>query len=99
MTRLRADGLSSVPASLRIFARAIAEGAERPKLGYVASAGAPLDAKAAAELRAAFPGARLWNQYGLTEASPRVAAIDDGDPAFARGAAGRPLPGIEVWAA
>jgi long-chain acyl-CoA synthetase len=100
MERLGADGLSSVPTSLRLLARAALEeaGAPRPPLGYVASAGAPLDAATIASVRAAFPQARLFNQYGLTEASPRVTAIDDGDEEFARGSVGRPLPGIEVWA-
>ena len=99
MVRLAATGLSSVPTALRLLARAAVEGGARPRLGYVASAGAALEASTAACLRAAFPEARLFNQYGLTEASPRVAAIDDRDPAFAAGAAGRALPGLEVWAA
>ncbi len=98
MVRLRASGLSSVPASLRLLARAVAEGATAPALGYLASAGAPLDARTIAALKSAFPRAQLWNQYGLTEASPRVAALSSDDPAFARGAAGHPLRGIEVWA-
>ncbi len=97
MARLRASGLSSVPAALRLLARLVAEGAEPPPLGYLASAGAPLDAPTAGALRTAFPRARLFNQYGLTEASPRVAAIEDRDPAFAKGAAGRALPGLTVW--
>jgi long-chain acyl-CoA synthetase len=96
MSRHGAEGLSSVPSSLRLFARAVAEGSAAPPLRYVASAGAPLDAATVALVRASFPGARLWNQYGLTEASPRVAAIADDDPAFARGAAGRLLEGIEA---
>jgi long-chain acyl-CoA synthetase len=93
MVRLEASGLSSVPTSLRLLARAIAEGAPRPKLGYVASAGAALGSAQA--LRGAFPGARLFNQYGLTEASPRVSAISDAEPQFDKGSVGRPLPGIE----
>jgi long-chain acyl-CoA synthetase len=99
MVRLQASGLSSVPASLRLLARAVAEGAGAPALGYLASAGAPLDARTVAAIKSAFPRAQLWNQYGLTEASPRVAALSSDDEAFARGAAGRPLRGIEVWAA
>ena len=96
MVRLGARGLSSVPPSLRLIARAVIEGGTAPSLDYLASAGASLDAATVALVRAAFPAARIWNQYGLTEASPRVAAIADDDPAFARGAAGRPLQGIEL---
>ena len=101
MRALDARGLSTVPTSLRVLARALAErpAQDAPSLGYVASAGGPLDASTIAATRAAFRGARLYNQYGLTEASPRVAAIDDGEPAFARGSVGRALAGTEVWAA
>lgn len=97
MTELGATGLSTVPAALRLYLAAVEEGIAAPGLGYVASAGGPLDRPTAASLRRAFPRTRLFSQYGLTEASPRVAAIEDSDPAFARGAAGRPLPGIEIW--
>src|SRR4029077_16597105 len=70
MVRFGATGLSSVPTSLRLFAQAA--GTDRPPLGYIASAGAPLTASTVDAVRTAFPGARLFNQYGLTEASPRV---------------------------
>lgn len=96
MARLGARGLSSVPPSLRLIARAVIEGSPAPQLDYVASAGASLDAATVALVKTAFPAARIWNQYGLTEASPRVAAIADDDPAFARGATGRPLHGVEL---
>jgi acyl-CoA synthetase (AMP-forming)/AMP-acid ligase II len=93
LARAGAQGLSSVPTSLRLLARA----ADPPlALGYVASAGGRLDETTVSAVRRAFPGARLYNQYGLTEASPRVTAIADDDPAFARGSVGRPLPGITV---
>jgi acyl-CoA synthetase (AMP-forming)/AMP-acid ligase II len=93
-----ATGLSSVPTSLKILARAALElpPEARPQLRYVASAGAPLDEATVALVRQAFPGARLFNQYGLTEASPRVTAISDDEAAFARGSVGRALPGLTV---
>lgn len=97
MAQLGATGLSTVPAALRLYSASLEQGSPAPALGYVASAGGRLDRHTAAALRRAFPAARIFSQYGLTEASPRVAAIEDADPAFARGAAGRPLPGIEVW--
>ncbi|HUS67314.1 MAG TPA: class I adenylate-forming enzyme family protein [Kofleriaceae bacterium] len=101
LSELQADGLSSVPTALRQLARASAElpEAERPRLTYVASAGAPLDAATVALLGEGFPGAQLWNQYGLTEASPRVTAISDAEPAFAAGSVGRPIAGVSVSAA
>jgi O-succinylbenzoic acid--CoA ligase len=90
MARFGAEGLSSVPASLRLLAEAGA-----PPLAYVASAGAPVDPAA---LRAWFPGARLFNQWGLTEAGPRVTAVGDTSEAFDAGAVGRPIAGAEVAA-
>ncbi len=100
MHRLRASGFSSVPTSLRQVVRVLEEVPveARPKLGYVASAGGMLDASTAETIRAAFPEARFFNQYGLTEASPRVCAIEVSDPKFASGSVGRPLPGLEVFA-
>ena len=93
MRALGASGLSSVPASLRLLAGA----ADPPlPLGYVASAGAPLTPATVAAVRTGFPGASFFNQYGLTEASPRVTACSDGDPAFAKGSVGRPLRGVEL---
>jgi acyl-CoA synthetase (AMP-forming)/AMP-acid ligase II len=96
MCALAATGLSSVPASLRLLARAAVDKGAHPELAFCSSAGAPLDPSTVTLMRAAFPHARLFNQYGLTEASPRVAWIDDRDPAFARGASGRAVEGVEI---
>ncbi|MBX7101718.1 MAG: acyl--CoA ligase [Myxococcaceae bacterium] len=93
-----AQGLSSVPFSLRRLAQAARAGGHGEQLRYVAAARGALDRATALELAQTFPRARRYNQYGLTEAAPRVAAIGDDDPGFAQGAAGRPLPGVEVWA-
>ncbi len=96
MSALGVNGLSSVPASLRLLARAATEKGVHPALAWCASAGASLDAGTVAAVREAFPGAELFNQYGLTEASPRVAWVSDRDPAFARGAAGRAVEGVSI---
>ncbi|MGA9523965.1 MAG: class I adenylate-forming enzyme family protein [Myxococcaceae bacterium] len=98
MWRLRASGFSSVPTSFRQIVRIVEElpGDARPSLGYLASAGGMLDAGTAEAIRTAFPAARFFNQYGLTEASPRVCAIEASDPKFAAGSVGRALPGLEV---
>lgn len=98
MARFEAGGLSSVPTSLRLLSQAALEAERKPPLAYLASAGAPLPASVVASLRAAFPQARLFNQYGLTEASPRVSAISDAEPEFAQGSVGRTLPGISARA-
>jgi acyl-coenzyme A synthetase/AMP-(fatty) acid ligase len=95
-----ATGLSSVPTSLRLICQAALELApgDRPPLGYMASAGAPLDEKTRGLMKDAFPDAQRFNQYGLTEACPRVTGLSDAEPAFAHGSVGRPLPGITVTA-
>ena len=105
MARDGAEGLSSVPASLRLLARTALELRDEgqdestgalPRLAYLASAGASLDAPTRELLGRAFPRARLFNQYGLTEASPRVAYCADDHPRFAEGAV-LPLPGVSLW--
>ena len=94
----RPVGLSSVPASLRLLARTELEVRSGVKLGYVASAGGRLDAAVIEVVRRAFNPPRFFNQWGLTEASPRVTAVSDEHPAFAFGSVGRPLPGLSVFA-
>ena len=98
LTSVGATLLSSVPASLRLLAQAALDrdAEDRPPLTHIASAGATLDTSTRTPLRLAFPGARLFNQYGLTEASPRVTAVGDGDPAFDAGSVGRALPGVAL---
>jgi long-chain acyl-CoA synthetase len=99
MRALGAEGLSTVPSAIRLLARAaLDEGGAPLPLAYVASAGAALDAATVDLARAAFPGATLFDQYGLTEASPRVTALSDREPPFARRSAGRALEGLEVFA-
>jgi acyl-CoA synthetase (AMP-forming)/AMP-acid ligase II len=94
------NGLSSVPPSLRLIAKsAISAGAENaPKLGYVASAGASQDALTRDLVKQAFPTAVRFNQYGLTEASPRVTALSHDEPAYEKGSVGKGIRGVEVFA-
>ncbi len=88
------QGLSSVPASLRT----IAEGQSDLELRYVASAGAPLDRATIAAVRARFGDARFFNQYGLTEASPRVSRLErsEAPDAFDAGSVGRAIDGVRL---
>jgi fatty-acyl-CoA synthase len=43
-----------------------------------------------------FPNARFFNNYGMTEAAPRIAFIRDDDPRFGEPTCGRPMNGVEV---
>ncbi|HEY9854393.1 MAG TPA: class I adenylate-forming enzyme family protein [Stenomitos sp.] len=63
---------------------------------YVCSAGAPLRPEDLPCIRQVFPQARIFNNYGLSEAGPRVAAIEDSDPAFHRGSVGKAIAGVRL---
>jgi acyl-CoA synthetase (AMP-forming)/AMP-acid ligase II len=60
------------------------------------SAGGPLSEALRRRLVDAFPAAVVWNQYGCTEAGPRLTACPSTDEGFARGSVGRPLEGVEL---
>lgn len=67
-----------------------------PTVRIVCSAGAAIDPVLYGDIRAMFPTARLFNNYGMTEAAPRIAYICDDDPRFGEATCGRPMPGVEV---
>jgi|GEM_PF-2365784 len=94
--RLGADSVTAPPSLLGRLARATLALAseDRPQLRFVASVGAPREAWIDRELGKAFPAARRWDHYGLTEAGGRVAATHDA----ARGSVGIALPGMTVVA-
>jgi long-chain acyl-CoA synthetase len=98
MRALSADGLSTVPTQLRSIMRALEEDGDTLALTYVANAGAAWDAETRTRAKACFPRATFFNQYGLTEASPRVTALSDAEEPFARGSVGRPIAGMSVRA-
>ncbi|BCA94227.1 acyl--CoA ligase [Legionella antarctica] len=57
----------------------------------IISAGAPLVTPLRASLKQTFPNAVLYNNYGLTEASPRVLTYSSKDPLFFDEYAGYPV--------
>ena len=61
------------------------------KITTIISAGAPLSTSLRAELRQTFPYAIIYNNYGLTEASPRVLTYSSEDPLFMEQYAGYPV--------
>lgn len=67
-----------------------------PGVRVLCSAGAAMDESLLATIRIIFPNARFFNNYGMTEASPRIAFIRDDDPRFAEPTCGRPMDGVEV---
>lgn len=69
-----------------------------PEVRVVCSAGAPFDLTLYDTIKEIFPGARVFNNYGATEATPRISYVADDDPSFFEGSCGRPMTGVEVVA-
>nr|WP_277619258.1 class I adenylate-forming enzyme family protein [Legionella norrlandica] len=58
------------------------------KIAAIVSAGAPLPTALRMDLKEIFPNAVIYNNYGLTEASPRVLTYSSKDPLFMENYAG-----------
>lgn len=67
------------------------------RLRSVGSAGGRLPPALARRLALAFPSAVIWNQYGCTEAGPRLTAVPSTHVAFYTGTVGRALSGVHLW--
>ncbi|WP_239493209.1 class I adenylate-forming enzyme family protein [Luteitalea sp. TBR-22] len=67
-----------------------------PSVRVVCSAGAALDRTRLGVMRDIFPSAVIFNNYGMTEAAPRIAYIRDDDPRFGEATCGKPMRGVEV---
>lgn len=67
-----------------------------PSVRVICSAGAALDAATYATAKEIFPNATFFNNYGMTEAAPRIAWIRDDDPRFRDGTCGRAMNGLEI---
>lgn len=69
------------------------------RLRSVGSAGGRLAPALARRLALAFPEAVIWNQYGCTEAGPRLTAVPSSHIAFYTGTVGRAIRGVHLWIA
>ena len=67
-----------------------------PEVRVICSAGAAMDRRLMPEIRQIFPNAVFFDNYGMTEATPRVTFIRDDDPRFAEPTCGRPIAGLEL---
>jgi acyl-CoA synthetase (AMP-forming)/AMP-acid ligase II len=67
-----------------------------PTIRVVCSAGAAMDQSRLDVIRKIFPNARIFNNYGMTEAAPRISYVRDDDARFLEGTCGRPMRGVEV---
>jgi acyl-CoA synthetase (AMP-forming)/AMP-acid ligase II len=97
---INAEGLQTfcgVPSTFH--ALAMVHGMSRlsmPGVRIVCSAGAAMDPSRLAVVREMFPEATFFNNYGMTEAAPRIAYIRHDDPRFGQGTCGRPMLGVDV---
>lgn len=69
---------------------------EMPDVRVVCSAGAAFDRGLLPEIKKIFPGATFYDNYGMTEATPRVTFIREDDPRFSEPTCGRPIAGMEI---
>lgn len=67
-----------------------------PGVRVLCSAGAALDLARFATVKQMFPNALFFNNYGMTEAAPRIAFCREDDPRFHDATCGRPMPGVDV---
>ena len=89
------DGVAGIVAE--VLALLPADAATR--IRRIGVAGGPLTAGTARRLHTRCPDAVIVNQYGCTEAGPRIARRATRDPDEAAASVGAPLDGVRVWAA
>lgn len=98
LERERITGLPGVPTIFQVLVsvgRGLAE-RELPCLRYLSNTGAALPPATIAEIRAIFPGARLYSMYGLTECK-RVSYLPPDQLDVRPESVGIPIPGTEAW--
>ncbi len=69
---------------------------ELPTVRVLCSAGAAMNHARLREIQTIFPNAMFFNNYGMTEAAPRIAYIRDDDPRFGEPTCGKPMAGVEI---
>lgn len=69
---------------------------EMPDVKILCCAGAAMNREIFNEVKEIFPNSLFFNNYGLTEATPRVSYIREDDSRFFDPTCGRPIRGVEV---
>ncbi len=67
-----------------------------PTIRVLCSAGAAMDRSKLATIKEIFPNSTFFNNYGMTEAAPRIAYIREDDPRFDEPTCGKPIEGVDV---
>ena len=88
------DRAPFVPTMLRAMLAELGD-ARHPWAGHILSGGEVLPAALVRRLRRAFPDARLWDVYGMTECGTADFYVKPDDYEAAAGSIGRPGKGIE----
>lgn len=93
----RVTGLPVVPTIFQVLTAALGDSVpELPELRFLTNTAAALAPATIAALRAAFPQARLYSMYGLTECK-RVSWLPPEQLDVRPESVGIPIPGTEVW--
>ncbi len=88
------SGVSTTFHTLAVFQKI--QKLEAKSIRVICSAGGPFAYELYNEIKRMFPNSLIFNNYGLTEAVPRVSFIKDTDPYFSKGSCGKPIKGVEV---
>ena len=96
--RFKATWLTAVPPMLAMMFRekALFEGTDVSSVTAIRMGSAPVSDRLNAQIRAAFPNARVVNVYGTTEAGPIVFGPDPAGRPKPDAALGWPQPGVEL---
>lgn len=92
--RFGCTGFGGAPAHFVRILEALPE--RRPRLRFLMSSGDHLPDHLALKARQAFPGARVYRVYGLSEVAGRLCVLDPDLLEVKPGSVGRPLPGMTV---
>jgi amino acid adenylation domain-containing protein len=96
MSAERVTGFPGLPTMFSLLLRQNLGAYDLTSLRYLSSMGAPLAPGTIAALRRAFPDARLFSMYSLTEACNAL-GLDPEEIDRHPDSVGRPLPGTEAW--
>lgn len=69
---------------------------EFPTIRVLCTAGAPMDVARYATIKEMFPNSVVYNNYGMTEAAPRISFVRDDDSRFFDATCGKPMAGVNV---
>jgi len=92
----RATGLPGVPTLFAMLLQMDLSRFDLSSLRYLTNTAAALPVQHIQRLRAAFPGARLYSMYGLTECK-RALYLPPDELDRRPGSVGIPIPGTEAW--